>query len=251
MKESLSVVIPTFNEELRIPGTIEKMSAYLDGMDLDYEIIVVDDGSSDGTVRLLGELGKRFSGLRLLTLGENTGKGAAVRKGVLASRGSLVLMSDADMSTPIEEIERLLPYMRDGIDIALGSRGLRESDLEIRQPWYREWMGKTFNLLVRGLGIRGIKDTQCGFKLFKGDIARRLFAQSSINGFSFDVEILFIAAREDCSVKEVPIRWLNSPASKVNILWDPVVMLIELLRIKLDWHLGKYDKAAGAGPVKQ
>ncbi len=151
---------------------------------------------------------------------------------MLASRGDFLLTCDADQSTPIEELEKLLPFLHKGFDMVIGSRGLRESDIVVRQPWYRERMGKTFNMLVRALVIGGFKDTQCGFKLFRGDVAKRLFKKSLISGFSFDVEILFLAEKEGFRIKEVPVKWLNSPRSRVRIVRDSLKMFIELFKIR-------------------
>jgi dolichyl-phosphate beta-glucosyltransferase len=159
---------------------------------------------------------------------------------VLSSSGALVLISDADLSTPIDEIEKLLPLISKECDIAIGSRGLPSSDIQVRQPWYREGMGKIFNTFVRLFVIGGIQDTQCGFKLFKGDVARRLFTASIITGFSFDVEILFLARKKGYTIKEIPVRWLNSPNSRVRLMRDPVFMLFDLIRIRMYWLLNKY-----------
>lgn len=242
MRDSLSVVIPAFNEEPRIPRTLKEISTYLRASFREYEIIVVDDGSSDGTASVVKGLCRELPRITLISYPANAGKGFATKKGVLSSSGGLVLTCDADMSTPIREYERLVPFIRDHCDIAIGSRGLKESELVVRQPWYRELMGKTFNLFVRALVFGGIRDTQCGFKLFRGDVARRLFKDSIINGFAFDVEILFLARRSGYKVQEVPIQWLNSPNSRVRIMSDPLKMFLELFRIRVNRLLGRYDK---------
>ncbi len=244
MRDSLSVVIPAYNEEARLPGTLRALSDYLRGSFKEYEIIVVDDGSSDGTASVVGTMGRELPNLTLISYPVNAGKGHATRRGVFASKGDLVLTCDADMSTPIREYEKLVPFVRDDFDIAIGSRGLRDSDIAVRQPWHRERMGKIFNSFVRALVVGGIKDTQCGFKLFKGDVARSLFKSNIIDGFAFDVEILFLAKRKSYRIKEVPIRWLNSPDSRVKIMRDPMKMFVELLRIRTNWLLGKYNKPA-------
>jgi dolichyl-phosphate beta-glucosyltransferase len=242
MGDFLSVVIPAYNEESRIPPTLEKLHRYLKDRYGDFEIIVVDDGSSDNTPSAVENLGQKLDGIRLVRYAENRGKGYAVRTGVLASRGTLVLMCDADLSTPIEEIEKLKRFIRDGFAVAIGSRGLKESDILERQPWYRENMGKMFNLFVRILVTGGIHDTQCGFKLFRGDIARELFSKSLIDGFSFDVESLFLAKESGYTIKEVPVRWINSPTSRVRIMSDPVKMFLELFQIKVNSLLGRYNR---------
>ncbi len=239
-KDFISVIIPAYNEEPRISETLKKIHQYLRENFEDFEIIVVDDGSTDSTAALVSAIRNELSGIKLRQNGKNMGKGFSVKNGILSSKGNLVLMSDADLSTPIEELQKLLPFIDRGFDIATGSRGLKESDIVIRQPWYRERMGKTFNVFVRLLLIGGIKDTQCGFKLFKGDVARRVFGKTRIHGFSFDVEVLFIAKKMGYKIKEIPIRWLNSPDSKVRVFKDSAKMLLELLKIKAYGLTGRY-----------
>ena len=187
LKDSISIIIPAYNEELRIEPTIERTHSYLRERFRDFEIIVVDDGSTDNTVAVVEKLGRELGNIRLIHYPGNLGKGYAVKTGMLASRGDLLTCYAGTNPTPIEELEKLLPFLHKGFDIVIGSRGLRESDIVVRQPWYRERMGKTFNILVRSLVIGGFKDTQCGFKLFRGDVAKRLFKKSLISGFSFDV----------------------------------------------------------------
>lgn len=241
MKESISVIIPAYNEETRILPTLQRLLDYLNERFEEFEIIVVDDGSSDRTADITDQLRREKSTIDLISYMPNKGKGHAIKRGVLASKHSLLLTCDADMSTPIEEIEKLIPYIKNNYDIAIGSRALQGSDIVIRQPWYREGMGKTFNLFVRTLVMGGIKDTQCGFKLFKGEVARELFAKSLIKGFSFDVEILFLARKSGYKIKEVPVKWLNSPNSKVRLITDPIKMLLELLKIRINWLTDEYN----------
>jgi dolichyl-phosphate beta-glucosyltransferase len=152
-----------------------------------------------------------------------------------------MLFSDADLSAPIEELEKLLPYLKQGYDIAIGSRALKESDIQIHQPWYREYMGKVFNVIVRSLMLSKFHDTQCGFKCFRGDVARKLFVQQTINHFSFDVEILFLATRYNYTIKEIPIQWFNEPNTRVNAFNDSSKMLRDLLKIRYNAWTGKYD----------
>jgi dolichyl-phosphate beta-glucosyltransferase len=238
--ESISVIIPAYNEEQRIIPTIRRISEYLKDNWRDYEIVIVDDGSADGTARIVEKLSGSLPNVSLLRSERNRGKGSAVKRGVLSSRGEFLLISDADLSTPIEEIEKLLAFMDEGYDIVIGSRGLSSSELEMRQPWYREGMGRAFNVLVSVFLMGGIKDTQCGFKLFRGDVARKVFEKCRIEGFSFDVEVLFLAGKMGCGIKEVPIRWINSPASKVRIIKDSVGMFIDILMIRAHWATGAY-----------
>lgn len=236
----LSVVIPAYNEELRIAKTVEKIFLYLEKQTYPYELIIVDDGSVDSTVQVVNDILKRINHGRLLQNGVNRGKGYSVRQGVLHSCGEYVLFSDADLSTPIEEIEKLFQYLNQGYDIAIGSRGLKESDIQIHQPWYREGMGKFFNRIVRTLMLTEFSDTQCGFKVFQGEVARKLFARQTINHFSFDVEVLFIAACLGYKVKEVPIQWFDEPHTRVNVLNDSAKMFKDLLKIRYNAWMGKY-----------
>jgi dolichyl-phosphate beta-glucosyltransferase len=237
--KSISVVIPAYNEEKRIAPTIERIWEYLDARPGEFEMLIVDDGSRDSTAALVKEIAGRLPNIGVLANERNMGKGHSIRKGILSAKGELMLISDADLSTPIEELEKLTPYLEE-FDIAIGSRGLKESDIAVRQPWYRERMGKSFNMLVRLLVVGGVKDTQCGFKLFRGDAARRVFELSRIKGFSFDVEALFIAKKLGYRIKEVPIRWLDSPASTVSVFSAPLRMFADLFKIRLNWMKGLY-----------
>jgi dolichyl-phosphate beta-glucosyltransferase len=240
-KDFISVVIPAFNEANRLPPTIRKIWEYLNKNFNEFEIIVVDDGSRDSTASEVESLIKTMKGIKLLRNNTNMGKGYSIKRGILASSGDSILMTDADLSTPIEELEKLSEWINRGFDIVIGSRGLKDSDIAIRQSWYREKMGKIFNLLVRAVVIGDFKDTQCGFKLFRGSVAKEVFKKSIINGFSFDVEILSIASRSGFSIKEVPVRWLNSPRSTVSIFRDPLIMFFDLVRIRLNHMLNIYN----------
>jgi len=233
-KVSISVVIPAFEEELRISDTIRRIHEYLTKRSEEFEIIVVDDGSSDKTADVVESLGKALGNIRLKRNSVNKGKGFSVRKGILSSLYTLILVCDADLSTPIEELEKLLPYYYEGFDIIIGSRGLKESDIIKRQPWYRERMGKIFNLIVRSVVLDGFKDTQCGFKVFKGAVAQKIFKLCRVDGFSFDVEMLFIAQMMGYRIKEVPIRWINSPSSRIRILRDSFRMLVDIFVIRFN-----------------
>jgi dolichyl-phosphate beta-glucosyltransferase len=238
--DSISVVIPAYNEAQRLPATLRRVHEYLESYAEDFEIIVVDDGSTDSTEDETLKASSKLPGIRLIRNSTNRGKGFSVRRGVLESRGELVLISDADMSTPIEDIEKLTPFVTGDFEVAIGSRALEESELSLRQPWYREGMGKVFNMFVRSIVFGGIRDTQCGFKLMRGDSARKIFQKCRIDGFSFDVEALYVAKSMGYSIKEVPVRWMNSPASRVSILVDPARMFLDLLRIRVYALLGFY-----------
>ncbi|HAR62384.1 MAG: glycosyltransferase family 2 protein [Candidatus Margulisiibacteriota bacterium] len=228
----LSIVIPTYNEELRIGATIKKVVSYLSRTTMDAEIIVVDDGSIDGTVGIVSLQCDPEIPIIILTQEKNSGKGAAVRRGMLQAVGDLVLFSDADLSTPIEELDRFLVEIQNGCDIVIGSRGLDSSLLEIRQPFYRQLMGKTFNKLVQLLVFSGIQDTQCGFKLFTRKAVLALFPKQRIISFAFDVEILYLARKMGFCIKEVPVTWRNEKHSRVKIVKDSLKMLLSLLIIK-------------------
>jgi dolichyl-phosphate beta-glucosyltransferase len=239
----LSIVIPAFNEEKRILATLEKITQFLNVKGYHYEIIVVDDGSTDNTVNVV----RRFSEanripVQILESSINCGKGCAVRRGILSSNGDYVLFTDADLSTPIEEIEKFLPLLRQGYDVVIGSRALRDSQLLVRQPWYRERMGKTFNFFVQIFVMRGIIDTQCGFKVFKLEVAKRIFSLVKIDRFAFDAEAIFIAKKIGYRLKDVPVIWLNSPSSKVHIIKDSFRMFTDLLRIQFNNLRGMYGK---------
>lgn len=236
----LSIVIPAHNEENRLPATLLRIKEYLGRADMAYEIILVDDGSRDRTVAVARESASG-GGLRVLANGRNRGKGYSVRRGMLAAAGRFVFYSDADLSTPIEELDRLLPELENGADVVVGSRGLAESHLELRQPRHRESLGRLYNLLVRVLVVRGFQDTQCGFKGFRQECVREIFSRQRLDRFAFDVEILHIAGRLGYRAVEVPIRWLNSPESKVRIVGDASRMLLDLFRIRLYALLGHYN----------
>ena len=229
----MSIVIPAFNEEKRINKSLSETNAYMSDFGMEYEIIVVDDGSSDGTSKIVENMATKFPNVRSIRYGKNMGKGHALRTGVLASQGGVVLVMDADMSTPMNELRKLMPYLADGrFDIAIGSRALALSEIIRKQPWWRQAMGKMFNKIVKVLLMGDFEDTQCGFKLFKGEIARTLFREAKINRFAYDVEILARALRKGFSIIEVPIRWLNSPESKVDPMRDSLQMLADLVRIR-------------------
>lgn len=230
----LSIVIPAYNEEGRIDVTLAKIYDFLKTKNYTYEVIVVDDGSSDRTAQVVSK-SRLFmeNKLKLIKNGMNMGKGYSVKNGILNSSGEYVLFSDADLSTPIEELDRLLEIIGKGYDIAIGSRSVADSSVIQHQPWYRELMGKAFNLFVKLLLINEFKDTQCGFKLFKGEPARQTARHMRINGFAFDVEMLCIARAKGYKVKETGIRWENSPESKVRIFRSPVSMFFDLIKIKL------------------
>jgi dolichyl-phosphate beta-glucosyltransferase len=225
----LSVVIPAFNESQRLGPTLKRVVEYLRREEGSCEVLVVDDGSTDSTA----EVARQFAseGVRVLRQERNRGKGAVLKVGVLASRGDAVLLLDADLSTPIEELARLRPYLAQA-ELVLGSRAVDRSLITRHQPFYRETMGRIFNLLIRLLGIRGLRDTQCGFKLLDGKAARRLFAELAIERFAYDVELVVLARRHGYRVVEVGVRWADSPSSRVNPVTDSFRMLWDVLALR-------------------
>jgi len=236
----LSVVVPAYNEEKRIVKPLERIARYLECQPYTSEIIVVDDGSIDQTGPVVLNQLKGVERGILLQNNRNRGKGYSVRQGILASQGQYVLFSDADLSTPIEEVAKLLQVVQGDYDIAIGSRGLKRSDVRVHQPWYREYMGKTFNLILRLLGLSQFHDTQCGFKCFRGDVARELFALQTLDHYSFDVEILMLAQMHRYRILEVPVRWVNEPNSRVDAITDSARMLIDVIKIRHNMRTGKY-----------
>jgi dolichyl-phosphate beta-glucosyltransferase len=230
----ISIIIAAYNEEDRLPESLKKIHGYLTARGLESEIIVVDDGSSDATASMTRALSDSIPGLRLISYARNRGKGYALRAGVLSSRGKLVLLSDADLSTPIEELDSLMKFIaEESYQIAIGSRALALSRILKTQPWWRQGMGKVFNRIVRAMVIDDFSDTQCGFKLFSGDVARHLFKGARIDRFAYDVEILALAKKNGYRIAEVPIKWINSPGSKVDPVKDSLQMLKDLCRIRL------------------
>lgn len=230
----LSVVVPAYNEELRLQLTLERIIAFLTDATYSWEILVINDGSTDETAKV-AERALAFIGDkgRVLHNPGNRGKGYSVRSGMLEAHGKWILMSDADLSTPIEEVS-LLMKASEKYDVVIGSRGLKESQLEERQPLYRETMGRIFNIMVQIMALPGIRDSQCGFKLFRQDVAKAVFSRTTIDGFGFDVESLFLAQRLGFSIGEVPIRWVNHPASKVHAIRDSARMAADLVRVRLN-----------------
>jgi dolichyl-phosphate beta-glucosyltransferase len=239
----LTIVIPAYNEALRIPPCLAAVTDYLRRQEFESEVLVVVDGSTDGTGDVVRQIAESTPSVFLLDNGVNRGKGFSVRRGMLEARGAYIAFCDADLSTPIEEIEPLLQALADGAEIAVGSRALPESRIVISQPRWRELMGRTFNWLVQHIAVPGIHDTQCGFKCFPRDVARGVFPRQRLERFGFDVEILFIAQRLGCRIAEVPITWRNHPLSKVHPIRDATNMFFDLVRIRLnDWR-GMYGTA--------
>jgi dolichyl-phosphate beta-glucosyltransferase len=240
---ALSVVIPAYNEALRLPPTLARVDEHLSARGVAHEILVVDDGSSDATAEIARAAG---ASVRVLRHEPNRGKGYAVRRGMLAATGARRLMTDADLSTPIEELARLEAELDRGFDVAIGSRAVAGARIEVRQPAYREAMGRLFNRLVQVLLLPGIADTQCGFKLFTAPAAAASFEACRLDGFSFDVEALYLARRRGLRIAEVPIVWRNDAATRVGLGGGSAAFL-DLLRIRLLALGGAYG-ARGSRP---
>jgi dolichyl-phosphate beta-glucosyltransferase len=234
----LSVVIPAFNEAARLPATLSAIERYLGDAALAYEILVVDDGSTDDTGARAAAAAR--GALRVLRNERNRGKGFSVRRGMLQARGERRLMCDADLSTPIEELPRLMRKLDDGFEVAIASRALDGAQVLVHQPFLRESVGRIFNLLVQALLLPGLHDTQCGFKLWSADAARDAFERSRIDGFSFDVEVLHLARRRGRRIAEVPVTWRNDAATRVTLLRGSAAFA-DLLRIRWNGLRGRYD----------
>jgi len=222
-----SVVIPAFNEAQRLPSFLERVVAYFEGRDEPYEVIVVDDGSTDGTADLVDARG--MSSVTVLRQQPNAGKGAAVRAGMLAAKGAYRLFADADGATPIEELKRLEPLLIAGADVAIGSRVLVDPGVSVTTRSHRVAAGRLFNWLVARLGLRGIADSQCGFKAFTAPAATRLFEALATRGFGFDVELLLHARAAGCRIVEVPVNWADQAGSKVGVLRHGPGMLWQIM----------------------
>jgi glycosyltransferase involved in cell wall biosynthesis len=236
LTRSISIIIPAYNEEKRLPATLVKVRDYLDSTPWDFaEIVVVDDGSRDGTVQVA-----RDAGVRVLQNPGNRGKGYTVKHGMLEARGEWFLYTDADLSAPIGELDKLwAAAARNGARIAVGSRALDRSLIGVHQPRLREFVGRVFNRLMRIATGLPFHDTQCGFKLFEARAAKEIFSRQQLDGFGFDVEVLFIAQALGCKAVEVPVRWNNVEGTKVSLLLGAKAYL-DLLKVRMNGLQGKY-----------
>lgn len=246
----LSVIIPAYNEERRLGRTLDRIREYFSsswpGLDR-LEIIVVDDGSTDGTPSLVESRAGEMPYLRLVSNGANRGKGFSVRHGMLEARGRIALFTDADLSAPIEEFSKLLAAIDAGNDVAIGSRAIDRSLIFVHQSRLRELAGIIFNGFVRLFTGLPFLDTQCGFKAFVTERCRIVFEQQRIERFGFDPEVLFLAKRHGLRAAEIPVRWAHDPATKVYVVRDSVIMFADLIYIRWNWVLGRYPVLRSAG----
>jgi dolichyl-phosphate beta-glucosyltransferase len=227
-----SVVIPVYNEERRVAEALRRVEAYMTLKNLDWELLVSSDGSTDSTDRIVSERAKVQPRIKLLTASPNKGKGAAARRGMLAARGKYVLMTDVDLSSPIKESDRLVEAIIAGCDAAIGSRAVRKAGTDVQQSFKRYLSGRLFNFFVKLFVTTEFRDTQCGFKCFTRDAAQKLFSEQKLEGFAFDVEILYLAKKKGLRVAEVPVMWRQGTDSKVNVFKDSFIMVGDLMKIK-------------------
>jgi glycosyltransferase involved in cell wall biosynthesis len=240
----LSIIIPAYNEESRLGSTLETIAAHIAASAWDAEVIVCDDGSQDGTVALVRRFAVDHPAFRVSEAPRNLGKGAAVRRGMAEATGDFLLFTDADLSAPIGEAKRLLYWLEEGYDVAIGSRAMPDASVTIQAKSKRKFIGRIFNFLVQRMIGLPLYDTQCGFKAFRRDVGKRLFDLQRLDGFSFDVEVLFLAAHQGYSVREVAVNWAHVEASRVNLINDSLKMFRDIMRIRsMHRHTPKPVKA--------
>jgi dolichyl-phosphate beta-glucosyltransferase len=235
----LSIIIPAYNEANRLPKTFDKVFNYLDSQSYTYEILLVENGSSDDTLRIAKMYAQKHPQLRILQSSQR-GKGMAVKLGMLQAAGDYRFMCDADLSMPIEEVNRFLPPNLTGCDIVIASREVPGA-VRYNEPFHRHFIGRGFNLLIRILALPGLHDTQCGFKCFRAGVVEDLFNRQTLPGWSFDVEILFLARKLGFKIVELPIHWYFNSESKVNVWRDSIIMGLDLMTIRLNYWRGVYD----------
>lgn len=238
----LSIIIPSFNEEKRLPGTLERIASYVKSSGRKTEVIVVDDGSTDRTREVAESFRGRIENLRVVPNGANRGKGYSVRHGSLEASGEIVLFTDADLSAPIEETDKLLAKMNQ-YDVAIGSRAMNRELIEVHESRFREFAGIVFNKIVRIMLRLPFVDTQCGFKAFRREKCKIIFEQQTIERFGFDPELLYLARHHGLRTIEVAVRWAHSPATKINMWRDSLQMFLDVLIIRWNGMRGKYPVA--------
>jgi len=237
-KPFLSIIIPAYNEAARLPGTLEQVDAFLSRQPFTSEILVIENGSSDGTFEIARAMENKISNLNVIHE-DIRGKGWAVRQGMLAAAGDFRFICDADLSMPIEELLRFLPPLLEEMPIAIASREAPGA-VRYNEPEFRHLVGRAFNLVVRLLILKGLNDTQCGFKCFRADVAEKIFPLVTIKGWTFDVEALFIARKTGYTIIEIPIPWYYKSQSRVKVLRDSIQMGLDLVKIRLNSLKGKY-----------
>ncbi|WP_345346962.1 dolichyl-phosphate beta-glucosyltransferase [Candidatus Villigracilis affinis] len=235
----LSIIIPAYNEESRLPRTLERVFEFLKTQPFSSEIIVVENGSSDRTLEVAHEFSEHHPNMNIIRE-EKRGKGNAVRRGMLEARGEYRFICDADLSMPIEEVQKFLPPAIEDFDLAIGSREAPGA-IRYNEPSYRHWGGRAINLLIRLLILPGLNDTQCGFKCFRADVVEDLFPRQTLMGWSFDIELLYLARRKRLRIKEIPIHWYFDPDSKVSAVRDALRMIGDIFQIHLNSARGRYD----------
>ncbi|HYK38972.1 MAG TPA: dolichyl-phosphate beta-glucosyltransferase [Candidatus Eremiobacteraceae bacterium] len=237
----LTIIVPSYNEELRLPPSLNLIADYIAKSGRSTEVLVVDDGSKDRTAAVAEEFRSRIPLLRVVPNGENRGKGYSVRHGMQEARGEIVLFTDADLSAPIEEADKLLAALQDH-DIALGSRALDRSMIEVHESPFREFAGIVFNRIVRIVLRLPFVDTQCGFKAFRRARCRIIFDQQRIERFGFDPELLYLARHHGLKAVEIPVRWAHSPATKINMMRDSIQMFLDVFTVRWNALLGRYRR---------
>jgi dolichyl-phosphate beta-glucosyltransferase len=239
----VSIIIPSYNEERRLPETLERIAAYVRASGRETEILVVDDGSTDRTAAIAESFQDKFPALRVISNGVNRGKGYSVRRGMLEARGGIVLFTDADLSAPIEEASKLFAAL-ETYDVAIGSRALDRRLISVHQSRFREFAGIIFNMIVRLCLRLSFVDTQCGFKAFRREPCRIIFKQQRIERFGFDPELLYLARHHGLRSVEIPVRWGHSPATKVSMFRDSLQMFLDVLIIRWNAIAGRYPRSA-------
>jgi glycosyltransferase involved in cell wall biosynthesis len=239
----LSIIIPSYNEESRLPATLERIAAYLLTYGREAEVLVVDDGSKDGTAAVAESFGSRIPRLRVVSNGVNRGKGYSVRYGMQEARGHIALFTDADLSAPIEEAGKLLGALETN-DLAIGSRAMDRSLISAHESPFREFAGIIFNKIVRSVLWLPFVDTQCGFKAFRRERCGVIFEQQTIERFGFDPELLYLARHHGLRAVEIPVRWGHSPATKVSLLHDSIQMFVDVFTIRWNALRGRYPRKA-------
>jgi len=241
-RPALTIIVPAYNEELRLPPSLELIAAYVQKSGRETEVLIVDDGSKDKTAAVAESFRARIPLLRVVPNGENRGKGYSVRHGMQEARGEIVLFTDADLSAPIEEADKLIAAL-DHYDLAIGSRALDRNLITVHESGFREFAGIVFNKIVRIVLWLRFVDTQCGFKAFRRERCKIIFDQQRIERFGFDPELLYLARHHGLRSVEIPVRWAHSPATKVNMLRDSVQMFVDVFTIRWNALLGRYRKA--------